>query len=199
MEAFIAWTVFVLSLPFITASKPQSTVVLWENNTTHNAIDVSTSQGTLSIDKPYYFTTLSASDQSPSPIAEADPIEMNKKFGALVNALPEKAVSFVFYFEPTKSELTESSKAQVDELVQAIKKHEPAVIDIIGHTDREGDSDKNYELALQRAKEVEKFLLDQNVVLLRSNVVSYGEDDPIVATEDGVAEPKNRRVEVIVR
>jgi outer membrane protein OmpA-like peptidoglycan-associated protein len=30
-------------------------------------------------------------------------------------------------------------------------------------------------------------------------IVSHGEGDPLVATEDEVAEPKNRRVEVTVR
>jgi outer membrane protein OmpA-like peptidoglycan-associated protein len=30
-------------------------------------------------------------------------------------------------------------------------------------------------------------------------VESYGEEDPIIPTADGVAEPRNRRVELLIR
>lgn len=198
MEPFLIWTAIILALPFITV-KPQTTIVLWDNNTTHNAINVTTSKGSLSIDKPYYYTTLSTPDKRPADVEKADRSKIDEKFGLLVNALPVKAVSLLFYFEPTTSELTQASKDQIRELVRVIETHEPAAIDIIGHTDRAGESDKNYELALNRAKEVEKFLMDQHVVLSRCNVVSHGEDDPVIVTEDGVSESQNRRVEVIVR
>lgn len=198
MEPFLIWTAIILALPFITV-KPQTTIVLWDNNTTHNAINVTTSKGSLSIDKPYYYTTLSTPDKRPADVEKADRSKIDEKFGLLVNALPVKAVSLLFYFEPTTSELTQASKDQIRELVRVIETHEPAAVDIIGHTDRAGESDKNYELALNRAKEVEKFLMDQHVVLSRCNVVSHGEDDPVIVTEDGVSESQNRRVEVIVR
>jgi peptidoglycan-associated lipoprotein len=198
MEPFLIWTAIILALPFI-AAKPQTTILLWDNNTTHNAIDVTTSKGSLSIDKPYYYTTLSTIDKRPTAVEKADRAKIDEKFGLLVNALPVKAVSLLFYFEPTTSELTQASKDQIRELVRVIETHEPAAVDIIGHTDRAGESDKNYELALNRAKEVEKFLMDQQVVLSRCNVVSHGEDDPVIVTEDGVSESQNRRVEVIVR
>lgn len=198
MEPFLIWTAIILALPFI-AAEPQTTIVLWDNNTTHNAIDVTTSKGTLSIDKPYYYTTLSTPDKRPTAVEKADRSKIDEKFGLLVNALPPKVVSLLFYFEPTTAELTQASKDQIGELVRVIETHEPAAVDIIGHTDRAGESDKNYELALNRAKEVEKFLMDQHVVLSRCNVVSHGEDDPVIVTEDGVSESQNRRVEVIVR
>ena len=105
----------------------------------------------------------------------------------------------LFHFEPGTADLTESSKNQVNDLIQLISSHEPAAVDIIGHSDRAGDADKNYLLALERAKTVEQYLLEHNVKLDRSSVTSYGENDPIVLTEDGVSEPQNRRVEVIVR
>lgn len=198
MEPFLIWSALILSLPFI-ASEPSTTVVLLENNASHNAIDVSTQSGKVTIDQPYYATTLSAPDKKPSDIEKLDPESVNKKYAELLENLPNKATSMLFYFEPGTAEIAQSSKDQVEVLIKTITLYEPASIDIIGHSDRDGDADKNYELALERAHAVEKFLSSHNVNMERISVVSYGESDPIIPTEDGVAEPLNRRVEVIVR
>lgn len=198
MEPLLLWSALILSLPFLT-SKPSTTVILLENNLSHNAIDVTTQSGKVTIDQPFYATTLHDADMKPSEIEKLDPTGVNEKYAAVLGNLPAKAVSLLFYFEPGTSEIDQSSKEQVEELIKIIGLYEPASLDIIGHSDRAGDADKNYELALERAHSVEKFLVDRNVSLERINVVSYGENDPIVPTEDGVSEPQNRRVEVIVR
>jgi outer membrane protein OmpA-like peptidoglycan-associated protein len=185
-------------LPFIT-STPKTTVVLLENDAVHNAVDVTTRAGSVVIDQPYYYTMLISSDMKPAVVEKADPEMIRQKYETVLSVLPPKAVSMLFYFEPGAAEITQESKDQVETLITLIEAREPASIDIIGHTDRAGDADKNYELALERAHTVEKFLLEHNVTLERSSVTSHGENDPIVPTEDGVSEPKNRRVEVIVR
>lgn len=198
MTPLVIWSTFLLSLPFIT-SQPKTTVVLLDNDAPHNAVDVTTQAGSIVIDQPYYFTTMSRKDQQPAAIEKADPEHIRQKYSAVLNVLPEKAVSILFYFEPGTAEITQESKAQVENLITLIEAREPASVDIIGHSDRAGDADKNYKLALDRAYTVQKFLLERNVTLERSSVISYGENEPIVPTEDGVSEPKNRRVEVIVR
>jgi outer membrane protein OmpA-like peptidoglycan-associated protein len=198
MAPLLIWSALILSLPFIT-STPKTTVVLLENDAVHNAVDVTTRAGSVVIDQPYYYTTLISSDMQPAVVEKADPEMIRQKYATVLSALPPKAVSMLFYFEPGAAEITQESKDQVETLITLIEAREPASIDIIGHTDRAGDADKNYELALERAHTVEKFLLERNVTLERSSVTSHGENDPIVPTEDGVSEPKNRRVEVIVR
>lgn len=198
MAPLLIWSAIILSLPFIT-STPKTTVVLLENDAVHNAVDVTTGAGSVVIDQPYYYTTLISSDKKPAVVEKADPEMIRQKYATVLSVLPPKAVSMLFYFEPGAAEITQESKDQVESLITLIEAREPASIDIIGHTDRAGDADKNYELALERAHTVEKFLLERNVTLERSSVTSHGENDPIVPTEDGVSEPKNRRVEVIVR
>jgi outer membrane protein OmpA-like peptidoglycan-associated protein len=198
MGAFLIWSALIIALPFLT-SAPKTTVVLLDNDSTHNAIDVTTNTATVSIDQPYYYTTLKGMDKNPSDIEKADPAKIDEKYGTLVEALGSKATSILFYFEPGTTQLTQASKDQVGNVINIIRSKEPAAVDIIGHSDRAGDADKNYLLALDRAKEVEKYLLDQNVTLKHCSVVSHGEDDPIIPTADGVEEPQNRRVEVIVR
>jgi OmpA-OmpF porin, OOP family len=198
MEPLLIWSIILLSLPFIT-SESKTTVVLLENDAAHNAIEVTTQAGSVVIDQPYYYTTLISSEKQPEGIQKVDSELIHQKYGAVLSVLPEKAASMLFYFEPGTAEITQESKSQVENLISMIEVREPASVDIIGHSDRAGDADKNYELALERAYTVEKFLLDRNVTLERSTVTSYGENEPMVPTEDGVSEPKNRRVEVIVR
>lgn len=198
MEAFIAWAAFILVLPLLN-SEPKTTVILLDNNTTHNAIDVSTQAGKVSIDQPYYATTLSSASKMPAGVEKVDPSTVEEKFGDVLSSLPLKPQSILFYFEPGTAEITQASKEQADEIINIVTAYEPAFIDIIGHSDRAGEAQKNYELALERARVVEAFLAEKKVNLERVNVLSHGENDPIVPTEDGVSEPQNRRVEVFIR
>lgn len=198
MEPLLIWTGLILSLPLLT-HEPKTTVILLDNESSHNAVVVTTNGGNAIVDQPYYYTTLLAQDKKPSSVEKGDPDAIRKKYAEQLDMLPTKPVSMLFHFEPGTAELTESSKNQVNELIRLITSRDPAAVDIIGHSDRAGDADKNYALALERAKEVEKYLLERNVKLDRSSVMSYGENDPIIPTEDGVSEPQNRRVEVTVR
>lgn len=198
MGAFLIWTGMILILPFV-LSQPKTTVILLDNNSTSNAVVVETKAGAVIVDKPYSYTTMGSPDKQPSSAKQGDPDAIQKKYADQLNMLPAKPVSTLFYFESATAELTDESKNQINELIRIIKSREPAAVDIIGHSDSVGDADKNYFLGLERAEAVKKYLLEHNVTLKRSSVASYGKNDPLVPTQDGVSEPKNRRVEVIVR
>jgi outer membrane protein OmpA-like peptidoglycan-associated protein len=62
-----------------------------------------------------------------------------------------------------------------------------------------GDSQYNYELGMKRAQRVAGILLGQGVKESDLFVSSHGDSDLLVKTARGVAEARNRRVEVIVR
>lgn len=198
MEPLLIWSAIILTLPLLSHT-PKTTVILLDNNSSHNAVVVSTNEGNLTIDKPYAYTSLSALDKAPSPLQEGNKEEITKKYAEQLSLLPTAPVSMLFHFEPGTAELTESSKNKVDELIQIINERSPVAIDIIGHSDRAGDADKNYQLALERAKSVENYLQSRQVKLERTTITSYGENDPLIPTADGVSEPQNRRVEIIVR
>jgi OOP family OmpA-OmpF porin len=46
---------------------------------------------------------------------------------------------------------------------------------------------------------VKSFLDEQKIEMKEVSVLSYGESDPLIPMGDGVAEPRNRRVDVTVR
>ena len=198
MEPLLIIGAVILALPLL-ISQPKTTVVLLDNESTHNAVVVTTNVGNTVVDQPYSYTVLEDPNKNPSAVEKANPDEINKRYAQQLAMLPTKPVSMLFHFEQGTSTLTESSKNQVDELIRIIASREPCAVDIIGHSDRAGDADKNYELALERAHTVEVFLQEHSVKLERSSVSSYGENDNLIPTDDGISEPQNRRVEVIVR
>lgn len=198
MVGFVVWVGFILACPFISESS-RTNVVLLENEKDHNAVVVSNAGGTVLLDKPYRSTTLVSSDVSPSaPVDEVNGTVLNR-FASELAILPPMPESFLFYFENGSTELTEESKNQLSRLIDSIREHEPASLDLIGHTDSAGDEHENDRLGFERAGQVATYLRDNNISVERMNISSYGENDPLVPTKDGMSEPKNRRVEAVVR
>lgn len=198
MTPFFIYAGVLLALPFI-LSHPKSTVTLLDKNSTHNGVTVTTEAGTASLDIPYTQTSITAPDVKPETVKRVEEAEIRKKYAQTLDALPLIPVTLLFYFEEGSAQLTSESKAQTAALINLIKTREPCIVDIIGHTDTEGAAEANYDLALKRAQMVKSFLAEQHVEMKVVSVVSYGEGDLLIPTGDGVAEPRNRRVEVTVR
>ena len=95
-----------------------------------------------------------------------------------------------------------SSAASQSELEQ-IRKHldsmsAPEII-VIGHTDRVGSEEDNDRLSRQRAETVSRLIQSAGIEATRIETTGRGEREPLVDTADGVAEPRNRRVEIRIR
>ena len=103
-------------------------------------------------------------------------------------------------FKFGKALMPDEAKAELDKLVQQLKA-EPkgAYIEIEGHTDSAGTPDGNYQLGLERAENVKRYLYEQHQVPLhRINVISYGEDKPIAPNKTRDGRAQNRRVVIKV-
>jgi outer membrane protein OmpA-like peptidoglycan-associated protein len=103
-------------------------------------------------------------------------------------------------FKFGKSTMPDEAKAEIDALVQQLKA-EPkgAYIEIEGHTDSAGSAEGNYQLGLDRAENVKRYLYEQHQVPLhRINVISYGEDKPIAPNKTRDGRAQNRRVVIKV-
>jgi tetratricopeptide (TPR) repeat protein len=70
---------------------------------------------------------------------------------------------------------------------------------VVGHTDRTGSRRGNMRLSTRRARTVAGLLAGRGVDPGILQVTSHGEENPLIPTPDNVPEPRNRRVEVIVR
>ena len=100
-----------------------------------------------------------------------------------------------------KTELPDEAKSRIDQVVGQLKGEagKDIYIEIEGHTDNVGSKELNYELGLERAEAVKKYLYAQHQIPLHKiNVISYGEAKPVAPnnTKDGRAQ--NRRVVIRV-
>jgi outer membrane protein OmpA-like peptidoglycan-associated protein len=80
-----------------------------------------------------------------------------------------------------------------------LDKYPGSMLSVTGHTDLVGTIDYNYDLALKRAKIVEKYLLNNGINAGKMIVESKGETEPTAGyiTEEGRA--KSRRTEISIK
>ncbi len=73
-----------------------------------------------------------------------------------------------------------------------------STIQIIGHTDNEGDAGYNQSLSERRADAVADVLLDAGVPFSRVQTYGRGEDQPIASNLTSEGRAQNRRVEIVI-
>ncbi len=180
--------------------KPKSYVVLLENEDgTTGAITVSNAQGTQLLDQKGYGIDLNDENKPLDAPYKVDDEKIKADFVQTLSTVPDPPINFLLYFEFGTSILTKESQPKIDEILSAIKKRNVYRIGIIGHTDSSGKSAANYQLGLSRAVSVRKILLEAGVKADDiGDVISHGENNPLIMTAKGVKEPRNRRVEMIV-
>jgi outer membrane protein OmpA-like peptidoglycan-associated protein len=179
------------------ASKPQGLVVLLPDaQGKDTAVLVRQDGAELLLDKPYAAAMLS--DKGPLK-SSATEQQVRSQFGAALDARPLPPQQFTLYFVEGKDEFTDESKRAFDSVFTEIARRPVPDVLVIGHTDRVGSDAFNDELSRQRAEVVRRALAARGVAAQNIVVVGRGEREPIVPTADGVAEARNRRVEILVR
>ena len=131
---------------------------------------------------------------------QTDAASVKAKFGDALAAMPPRPVSFVVNFAAGSGDTLTPESAEVLAQLRAALKERPAPeLYVIGHTDRVGKLEANDALSLQRANTVKAMLVADGIPADSIDVAGRGEREPLVATEDEVAEPANRRVQIVVR
>ena len=93
----------------------------------------------------------------------------------------------------------EDLSTQIVPLLAEVARREAVEVQITGHTDRVGTIADNDRLSMERAQVVRGILLGYGLHADFMRTVGRGEREPLVSTADEQEEPRNRRVEVIVR
>lgn len=109
------------------------------------------------------------------------------------------ATSFMVFFDWDRSDLSPQALATIGQAAQAYKNKGNARIVATGHTDKSGPDDYNMALSLRRANAVKDALVRNGVPASAISVIGKGETQPLVQTADGVREPQNRRVEIVLQ
>ena len=171
-------------------------VLLPEKDGRQTAVSVKQGDKEVILDQPY--AAAKTTQLGPRAYA-ASPQDVDAQFGPALAARPARAVSFTLYFVEGKDEFTDQSKQVVSGILTEIAKRPVPDILVVGHTDTVGSDQANDVLGQQRAEIVRVALIGLGISADDIRALSRGKRSLAVQTPNGVAEPLNRRVEIIVR
>jgi len=150
----------------------------------------------LTLDKTSMNASVRSGEAAPAKMSEAQVRDMYKE---ALDAQPMAPVHFLLYFVEGGDTLTAESQRELEKILAEIKKRPAPDLIVVGHTDRVGSIADNDRLALRRAEKVRTQLVAQGLAEENISASGRGEREPLVPTADEVAEPRNRRVEILVR
>jgi outer membrane protein OmpA-like peptidoglycan-associated protein len=178
------------------AHQTGTVVLLPEKDGRATAVTVKQGDKEVVLDKPY----AAAQTRTDGPRGyTATPQEVEAKFGSALAAQPSRPNAFTLYFVDASDQLTDASKQVLAGVLADIAKHQVPDIVVIGHTDTVGSDTVNDALALRRAQTVRALLIAQGLPAESIVAIGRGKRELLVPTADGVAEARNRRVEILVR
>lgn len=135
----------------------------------------------------------------PGDTLTVDAVTLREVFSAALDARPEQPVTVILFFETGRTTMTAESEARVPELFAVVDRWVVPQILIAGHADRVGPTSANRHLSLRRANLLRDLLVGRGLSPDVLEITAFGEDDPLVVTDDEIAEPLNRRVEITIR
>ena len=104
--------------------------------------------------------------------------------------------SLVVLFDEGSSTLRAQDKATLDRASRAYNEGKPIVMIVTGTSDRVGNPRMNLSLSQKRATAVLAALLDRGIPADRFQVLAKGETELPIPTKPGIAEARNRSVEI---
>src|SRR6185437_9549515 len=124
---------------------------------------------------------------APAPMPAAAPAPM-----------PAPPQTFLVFFDFDRYNLNEDARRVVEAAAGNYKSTGSARIEVSGYTDLAGTQAYNMRLSQRRADAVTAYLMRQGVPKNVMDVKWFGKQNPRVPTADGVREPQNRRVEIVM-
>jgi len=187
----------VLAIALVGGCASKGTVVLLpESDGKPTAVTVRQANTEVVLDRPYAAAKVASQGLD---AYQSTPQEVQAKFGPALAAQPLRADTFVLYFVEGTDEFTDESKGLVNQILAEVARRPVPDVLVVGHTDSVGTDQLNDALGLRRAETVRAALIALGVPASDVQAISRGKRAPAVPTPDGVTEPRNRRVEIIVR
>lgn len=109
------------------------------------------------------------------------------------------ARTYLVFFDWNRADLTSRAREIIGEAAQNARRVSSTRIEVAGHADRSGTPQYNQRLSQRRAEVVASELVSRGISRNEIGVTAFGESRPLVPTADGVREPQNRRVEIVLR
>jgi outer membrane protein OmpA-like peptidoglycan-associated protein len=111
---------------------------------------------------------------------------------------PPPPRTFLVFFDFDRYNLTPDARRVIEAAAAAYKTSGSALIDVSGYTDLAGTQAYNLRLSQRRADTVSAYMVRLGVPRDVMDAKWFGKENPRVPTPDGVREPQNRRVEIVM-
>jgi outer membrane protein OmpA-like peptidoglycan-associated protein len=187
----------VLAAIYYVTRPVERITLLPQQDGTPSAIVVQSRTGTTSVlDRPYSVATVT---DSRIGTAQTDEAAVKARYNEVFAALPERPRSYMLFFGSGGTRLTPESERYflaVLKVLTDLKDLPAPELTVIGHADEVGSTALNDELSHQRAASVVAMLSASGIDTARASIVGRGSREPLVPREKGLAEERNRRVEI---
>lgn len=161
-------------------------------------VSVENAAGSVTIESPYQATTVGDTKEQPAIPVSLGKEAVEKIFKEALSIQPARPLHFLLYFQE-ETTLTSASVKLLPDIIAAIQERNSNNILVVGHTDTLGTKEYNSTLSSDRAVAVKDLLVRQGTETSAIRTTSHGKENPLIPTGDNVYEPRNRRVEVVVR
>jgi OmpA-OmpF porin, OOP family len=107
--------------------------------------------------------------------------------------------TFQVFFDFDRSDISEAAARILRQVADSAKQDTVTTIKLTGHTDSSGTEKYNQMLSERRADAVKAELVRDGVPATEITSLGVGESGQLMATQDGVREPQNRRTEILLQ
>lgn len=187
----------LLGATLLAGCAPVSQVILLPQERAGSAVEVRAQAAQAVLATPY--AEANVSRDGAIETGQTDARQVQARYGQLLSVQPAPPRTFTLYFQSGGTAFTPESEAELDTVLQQATQRPGGEIVVVGHTDRVGSEAANDALSLRRAQATRELLIARGFDARRIEAVGRGERDPAVPTADEVAEPRNRRTEIVVR
>jgi outer membrane protein OmpA-like peptidoglycan-associated protein len=101
-------------------------------------------------------------------------------------------------FDTAQSQLKPQFYPTLNSVAVVFQEYKQTLINVVGHTDSDGNANYNYDLSRQRAAAVAQYLSAQQLNPNRFSVEGHGASDPIASNATVSGKAQNRRVEITI-
>jgi outer membrane protein OmpA-like peptidoglycan-associated protein len=102
-------------------------------------------------------------------------------------------------FDTGASSLKPQALAALDKFASTMTDFNATVVHVVGHTDSVGSPETNQSLSERRAASVANYLSGRGFPVQRIREEGRGERELLIRTADNVNEPRNRRVDIVLK
>src|SRR3954469_11173716 len=102
-------------------------------------------------------------------------------------------------FESGKADIVADSAGLLDRLIETALRCPNANIEVVGHTDSDGDEAATQSLSEKRAQAVTDYLVRAGLPADRFTAVGYGSTQPLAGNDTDEGKAQNRRIDFVVK